>query len=49
MPHLPRLVTMVAKFFLHEGNENNSMYYFLVILFLFIVFLSTTKVNNAKC
>ena len=36
MPHLLRLVAMVANFSMHEINVNNFFYYFLVIYSIFI-------------
>ena len=34
VPHLPRLVAMVAKFFIYERKVSNLIYYLLIILFL---------------
>ena len=49
VPHLPRLVAMVAKFFMCDRKVSNLTNYFLVISFLFFSVLLTTKVNNTKC
>ena len=41
MPLLPRLVAMVAKFFMHERNVNNSIYeFFCDIMFIYFLFIS---------
>ena len=41
VPHLPRLVAMVAKLVLYERKISNFIYYFLVVLFIFISLLTT--------
>ena len=42
MPHLPRLVAMVAKFFMNERNVRNFIY-FLLILFKYLFYCGGLK------
>ena len=46
VPHLPRLVEMVAKLFMLERKVSNLFHNFFYFNFLFLL---TTKVNKAKC
>ena len=43
VPHLPRLVAMLVKFFMCEGTVSNLIYYFLVLFYLFIFISSHGK------
>ena len=47
VPHLPRLVAMVAKFFMCERKVSNMIYYFFVILIILdISVISVISINN---
>ena len=43
VPHLPRLVAMVAMYFMCERKECKFIYLFLVILLLFFHFFISTS------